>query len=179
MADLATVYLHGQPGSSAELGLFGTNYAIDYAPDRQDALLAEPEQLAKDVARALPHHSLHLVGFSLGAFAALRLAAQLGDKVARIDLVSPAAPLDGGDFLTHMAGRAVFSLARDWPRLFAAMTRVQSGMARFAPHALFRQVFADAAGEDRMLAADPIFRARWLEMVRSSLSRGGWAIGQK
>ncbi|MEQ1689368.1 MAG: alpha/beta hydrolase [Sphingopyxis sp.] len=168
----ATVYLHGQPGSSAELALFGLNYVVDYAPGRHDVLLGYPVQLAKDVTRALPHRSLHLVGFSLGAFAALRLAALLGDKVTRIDLISPAAPLDGGDFLPNMAGRAVFTLARDWPHLFWLMTWVQSGMTKIAPKTLFWQVFADAAGEDRALAADPVFKARWQDMARASLSCG-------
>lgn len=172
VTDLATVYLHGQPGSSAELALFGSRYAADFAPDRHDATLADPLWLAAEVNRRWPDRDLHLVGFSLGAFAALRLAAQLGDRVARIDLISPAAPLDGGDFLPHMAGRTVFSLSRNRPTLFALMTWVQATMARFAPNALFRQIFSGAAGEDRALAADPDFAARWQDMARVCLSGG-------
>lgn len=94
--------------------------ACTITPDRmlgatagyEHALMASFDGATKDIGRTLT-----LIGFSLGAMAALHVAARRPDKVERILLASPAAPLQGGDFLPAMAGRVVFSAAQkgDWP----------------------------------------------------------------
>lgn len=169
------VYLHGMPGGPDELTLFGAGKEARtrgfHVPDRMAARIAPDEpyfvRLAAGIVRNLPDRPLHLVGFSLGATAALRLAPHLGDRVQRIDLVSAAAPLSLGDYLDGMAGRQVFGLALDRPRLFAVFVRLQAAMARFAGDRLFAMLFADAKGEDRRLAADPQFRAAMRRLLQA------------
>ena len=105
-----TVYLHGLPGSPAELSLAGPGSpwidpALVYAPDRS-ALAADLPELARQIAIWSSGEPIDLVGFSLGGAAALRLAPLLGEQVARIDLIAPAAPLSLGDFLPDKIGRA-------------------------------------------------------------------------
>src|SRR6056297_2961557 len=128
------IYLHGLPGGAAELALAGVTLPV---LDRRGKI-------------DLPQGPLHLVGFSLGAALALRLAAQRPDKVTRLTLISPAAPLDLGHFLPDMAGQAVFKAARH-RSVFHALTMVQAGMVRLAPGLLARQLIATCDASDRAL----------------------------
>lgn len=169
------VYLHGMPGSPSELACVGAHPtpAAVFAPDRTGAgdgvSFAEYTMaLAKRISDAAGGDSVHLIGFSLGAHMALQLADRLGGQVARIDLVSPAAPLELGDFLPEMAGRAVFASARDHPLRFSALTGVQGAIARLAPAALFRLVFANAAGADAELARQAAFRSGMVRVLKES-----------
>lgn len=79
---------------------------------------------------------------------ALRTCRYLGGRVEKLHLISAAAPLDGGDFLASMAGQAVFRLARATPLLFLLLSGWQGLLARFAPHVLFKLLFASARGSD-------------------------------
>ncbi len=139
------IYLHGLPGGAAELELAGVTMPVH---DRNDGI-------------DLPQGPPHLVGFSLGAALALRLAAQHPDKIARLTLISPAAPLDLGDFLPDMAGQAVFRAARQ-RSVFHALTMAQAGMVRLAPGLLARQLITTCDASDRALLSSaqgaPIFR---------------------
>lgn len=119
---MTPLYLHGLPGSGAELGLGPVALPV---LDRQAPSFAQ-------LALALPMGPLHLIGFSLGAACALRLAALAPEKVAQVTLVSAAAPLELGDFLPDMAGAAVFRAARSHGQL-SALTAVQSTLARMSP----------------------------------------------
>lgn len=179
---MATVYFHGEPGSPDELRLVpGASWPELFAPDRANdrpdlPLAAYLDHLAADVLARFPEGPVRLVGFSLGAFVAVEIALRLQEtapeRALSLDLVSAAAPLGCGDFLPHMAGGMVFSLARQRPRLFAAMTGVQGWLARRAPGLLFGQIFAGAAGADAGLARDPAFRAIIGGILTHSLSRG-------
>ncbi len=171
-ADAPLVYLHGMPGGPGELELVRCDPARAYVPDRRAAHLATPEGLADDLARHFGDRKIILAGFSLGAFAALRLAAHAPQQIAHLHLIAPAGPLETGDYLPHMAGGPVFRMARDRPALLGPVTRVQSLLARWAPDFLARQVFATAQGGDAPLAADPGFRTRWSAMARACLSQG-------
>lgn len=170
------IYLHGVPGSPAELALARTATPGWFAPDRNDPDLGASlddrlAELARRIGALHPDAGLHLVGFSLGAMIALRLAPLLGTRVSRIDLISAAAPLEGGNFLPHMAGRAVFGLARRWPRLFALLAGGQSYLARIAPRWLARQLFATARGEDLALARSDAFVNGIAATLRDGLGR--------
>lgn len=151
------IYFHGLPGSADELLAFGPDIA---------------RQMAADLRHAFPEARLRLIGFSLGASAALRTAAHLGEQVSRIDLVSAAAPLDLGNYLADMAGASVFRTARDNPRLFHIMTRAQSLLAQFLPGQLHAMLFATARGDDVVLARDPQFRATMRTVLRQCLGPG-------
>jgi pimeloyl-ACP methyl ester carboxylesterase len=165
----ATLYFHGLPGSAAELGGFGAEIAAKARGFHVVARTGDVARLAGEIAAQFPDGALRLVGFSLGAAAALRAAPVLGERVERIDLVSPAAPLALGDFLDGMAGAPVFraALAGRWP--FAALTLVQAQVARLAPQTMAAALMAKAKGEDRKLAADPRFIAALAQSLRHSL----------
>ncbi len=177
-----TLYFHGLPGSTAELTAFGPNIGPDIGhPARQmnvvargNALAAGPgdayfERLAAQIRRDYPDGPLVLVGFSLGAVAALRVAPHLGERVQRFDLVSPAAPLQLGDFLAGMAGAPVFRAALAGRAAFCALTFVQAQAAWLAPGKMAAALMAKARGDDRALAADPRFVAALAQSLRTSL----------
>lgn len=165
----ATLYFHGLPGSAAELAAFGPDIAARAAGFHVAARGGDFARLAAQTAAQFPEGPLHLVGFSLGAAAALRVAPHLGERVERIDLVSPAAPLQLGDFLGQMAGAPVFRAALAGRVLFAALTFVQAQVARISPEKLAAALMAKARGEDRALAADPRFIAALAQSLRHSL----------
>ena len=165
----ATLYFHGLPGSAAELAAFGPDIAARTAGFHVAARGGDFARLAEQTAASFPDGPLRLVGFSLGAAAALRVAPHLGERVERIDLVSPAAPLQLGDFLGQMAGAPVFRAALAGRLPFAALTFVQAQVARLAPEKLAAALMANAKGEDRALATDPRFIAALAQSLRHSL----------
>ncbi len=171
-----TIYLHGVPGTPAELTLAGhAGWEPGphlFAPDRNLLAAAGSDDLADAIARWAGGEPVRLVGFSLGAAAALRVAARLGGTIAKIDLIAPAAPLSLGDFLGLMAGGALFRLARDHPRGFAAVCSLQGALARIAPRLLARMTLAGCQGGDKPLAADPAFQKLLGQMLAGSLSKG-------
>ncbi len=164
-----TLYFHGLPGSAAELAAFGPDIAARTAGFHLAVRGGDFARLAEQTAASFPDGPLRLVGFSLGAAAALRVAPHLGERVERIDLVSPAAPLQLGDFLGQMAGAPVFRAALSGRVPFAALTFVQAQVARIAPEKLAAALMAKARGEDRALATDPRFIAALAQSLRHSL----------
>lgn len=173
-----TLYFHGLPGSAAELSGFGPEIAARavhfHVVARGDALaVGDPSgyfrRLAEQILRQFPGGPLHLVGFSAGAAAALRVAPLLGGRVQQIDLVSPAAPLNLGNFLGDMAGAPVFRAALAGRAPFAMLTWLQAQVARLVPARLAATLIAGALGADRALAADPRFIASLGQSLRTSL----------
>lgn len=178
------VYLHGIPGSARELEIAGLRRAgIDvsriYAPNRSqdlpeaDSLVEYIRHLEANIDNRFPGGGpLHLIGFSLGARIALELAASrtLRSRIQAMDLISPAAPLELGHFLPHMAGRPVFELARRSSLIFRCMVWLQGLLARFAPSFLYNSLFASAAGADAALASTPLFRSILGDVLLTSLS---------
>ncbi len=164
-----TLYFHGLPGSAAELASFGPEIAARARGFHVAPRGGDVAQLANRIAARFPDGPLVLVGFSLGAAAALRVAPHLAERVARIDLVSPAAPLQLGDFLGGMAGAPVFRAALAGRAPFAALTLVQAQVARLAPVRMASALMAKAKGEDRALAVDPRFIAALAQSLRHSL----------
>ena len=173
-----TLYFHGLPGSAAELASFGPGIAEHarhfHVVARSNALVgSDPSgyfrRLAEQIDRQFPHGPLHLVGFSAGAAAALLVAPVLGARVRQIDLVSPAAPLNLGNFLGNMAGAPVFRAALAGRAPFAMLTWMQAQAARLAPARLAATLIASALGADRALAVDPLFTAQLAASIRHSL----------
>ncbi|OYU01318.1 MAG: hypothetical protein CFE36_10735, partial [Sphingomonadaceae bacterium PASS1] len=164
-----TLYFHGLPGSAAELAGFGPELSARTAAFHVAARRGEFASLANQIAAQSPQGPLRLVGFSLGAAAALRVAPLLGERVEHIDLVSPAAPLQLGDFLGGMAGAPVFRAALAGPVPFAALTFVQAQVTCLAPDRMALALMAKARGADRDLAADPQFIKALAQSLRMSL----------
>ena len=181
MPDAQTIYFHGLPGSGDELRLFGTGLAADTAAfhvvDRTGSGAGQTASdyfagLAVDIRRRFPEAPLHLIGFSLGASAALRTAGHLGDQVRQIDLVSAAGPLELGDYLGGMAGAPVFRMAAVNAWAFGLLTGLQGLMARRLAARLFAMLFASAQGEDRELASSAPFGEAMQRMVSAALNQG-------
>lgn len=164
-----TLYFHGLPGSAAELSAFGPEIAARAKDFHVVARGGDFARLGAEIAARFPDQPLRLVGFSLGAAAALRTAPHLGERVEQIDLVSPAAPLQLGDFLSGMAGAPVFRAALAGSLSFAGLTILQAQVARFAPARMAAALMAKAKGQDRALAADPRFIAALAHSLGYSL----------
>lgn len=179
MSDDARIYFHGMPGGPAELTLFGPLAAPPYvaqrrANGRSEADAAYFDRLAESIKARVPNGQVELIGFSLGAVAALQVAARLGDGVSRIDLISAAAPLSTGDYLPQMAGQPVFRLARRSRFGFRTLTVAQSLAMRIAPGLVYNALFATAQGDDAALRNDPAFRSAMCAIVRGSLATSAY-----
>lgn len=161
-------YFHGQPGGPGEWTYFAPAGLRSAAivPDRNPG--CDPG----DLVAALDGDDWTLVGFSLGAPVALQVAAALGQRASQVHLISPAAPLQLGDFLPAMAGGALFRLAAARPRLFALVARAESILARIARRWLLGRLMAEADGADRALAADPAFVIAMSTVLHGGLGRG-------
>lgn len=133
------LYLHGLLGDARELELAGVSLPVLDRTGSEDAVAARVAAFAGD-------EPLHLIGFSLGAALALRLAPLV--HPAKIDLIAPAAPLELGDFLPDMAGAPVFKAARH-PLAFRALTMVQVAGWHLAPKVMLNMLFASAPPADR------------------------------
>jgi pimeloyl-ACP methyl ester carboxylesterase len=178
------VYFHGLPGSGSELDLFdgmpNARLADIFVPIRDDKRAeldreSYMDSIARQIETRFPHGKIHLIGFSLGAFVAIQIAMRLKYRVQSVDLVSAAAPLELGDFLKDMAGKAVFRTAQSSPFLFMLLVKLQSWAARWIPDLLFKAVFANAAGQDRRLADNRAFQKGMSEIMGHSLGRNAFA----
>lgn len=181
MSASSFIYCHGLPGSAAELKLFGGQdrkgasvvclerlQASYDNPDWQDRLLA-----AFDAARAeIGRPTVRLVAFSLGTMSALHIAAKRPDAIEAVDLISAAAPLELGDFLPRMAGKAVFLAAATSPGALRRLGHAQSLINAIAPSLLLKVMFAGAAPSEQGLLADADFRAAVRDGLTTSLGRG-------
>ncbi len=171
------VYLHGISGSGLELSLFGdalaeeaSNFLVlprDCAPAATDD--EQIASLAERLERLSSQERLHLIGFSMGAPMALRLASILGEKIEKIDLISAAAPLDLGDYLSAMAGELVFRTARSSSFRFGALTFAQSAFARMAPTLIYKALFATAQGDDVGIRDEHNFATVMRSILKQSL----------
>ena len=118
------------------------------------------QSLAADIVQHAQGRQVDIVGFSIGAFVALQVCRFLPSQVRSLHLVSPAAPLEAGNFLDGMAGKFVFQLARNAPFLFKLLSYWQAALARFAPGLLYATLFASARAGDKVLAVKSDFHNR-------------------
>lgn len=116
-----------------------------------------------------PSGAVRLVAFSLGAMAALRIAAARTDRIASLDLIAPAAPLQLGDFLDAMAGKPIFEAAQQGEFRLSLLARMQSAALTFAPGLIARQLFAAASNAERSLMGAPERRSAFLSGMRYAL----------
>lgn len=162
-----TAYFHGLPGGPGEWRHFAP-------PSLQSAAFVPDRNWGTDAAQLadqLQGEGWTLIGFSLGAPIALQVAAELGMRVETVHLISPAGPLQLGDFIPAMAGGPLFRMAAERPRLFAAVARLEGVLARLAPRWLHGRLMSGAAGADRSVAADPAFISAMSGVLRDGLGR--------
>ena len=158
-------YFHGIPGGPGEWAANAPAHLVDAAamPDRN-----QPSFDPAGFAAGLPQGAI-LIGFSLGAHAALQVAAVAGDRGGAVHLVSPAAPLQLGDFLPQMQGGKLFWFAANHPNWFGILSRAQSWIAWKTPGFLLNRLMAGATGDDRALMRDPVWRAGMAETLRKGV----------
>lgn len=163
----STVYFcHGLPGSPADANLIAegllpgtrvvTAKLLEAGTDTENVLDEAVAQFDRLIADA--HGYIHVIGFSIGAMVACKIAADRPEEVGRLSLISPAAPLQLGDFLPHMAGAPVFEMARDNPRRLALTTAAQGLAARLAPGLLIKALFAKCGPQEKTLMGDEQFK---------------------
>lgn len=88
-----------------------------------------------------------------------------------LHLVAAAAPLDGGDFLPHMAGKTVFAMAKALPVVFKLMSYWQGLLASFGSSMLYKMLFASAVAGDKVLVRDADFRELIGRVLQACFSR--------
>ena len=157
-------FCHGFPGSPADARLLAAANPdaritalelLKFGPKASDQAFLD----ALDSAGAgSTSGGAHLVGFSIGAMAAIKIAASRPDEVSRLTLVSPAAPLQLGEFLPDMAGRSLFRLAIDRPGALAPVTAVQASIATLSPGLMTRILFGRCGPSERALLQSQSFR---------------------
>lgn len=158
-------FCHGVPGGPDDAQLLMTGDPEVIAPNLfQDGVFV-PENQFDALTEGALDGAVHLVGFSIGAMAAVRIAAAFPARVGKLTLISPAAPLQFGDFLPDMAGRPVFKIAMRSPYLLKGLIAVQGLLVRTAPNLLVRQLFGTADAE---LLAKPAFQT----ILRAGLRNG-------
>jgi pimeloyl-ACP methyl ester carboxylesterase len=158
--DRRIIYCHGLPGSPEELSAFEASTPLQHvrALDRlghhkgnfEDSVLSAFDGLGGD-------EPVTVVGFSLGTMSAVHIAARRGLLVRKLILISPAAPLQLGNFLPAMAGRPVFEAAQagDWAlRLFTAS---QASLVALAPKLAIKTMFRASPVVELGLLASPRF----------------------
>lgn len=177
------VYFHGAPGSRAEADLLHASATANglrvFCQDRFaiDASLGPEayfQALADEVIAQAQDQQIDVVGFSIGAFVAMQVCRLIPAQIRSLHLVSPAAPLEGGDFLNGMAGKIVFQMARKAPWLFTLLSYWQGLLARLAPGLLFSTLFASAQAADKTLAGTTSFQSKTSEVLVQCF-RGGVA----
>jgi pimeloyl-ACP methyl ester carboxylesterase len=170
------VYFHGAPGAPEECSIFdleGKNHGLTFiCLDRFSVVPslngeAYYKLLATEISRIASGKQVDVIGFSIGAFIALQTFRYMTNGVGSLHLVSAAAPLEAGNYLEAMAGKQVFKFAKAAPALFVLLSYWQGLLAWLSPNALFRMLFACAAGEDKALAANREFRAGITEVLKA------------
>lgn len=110
-----------------------------------------------------------VVGFSLGAMSAIHLAARRAHLVSKLILISPAAPLQLGDFLAKMAGRPLFTAAQRGPVALRVLSGLQAALVSIAPKFAINAMFRTSPEADKQLLAQPEIFNAVLNGLRSCL----------
>jgi pimeloyl-ACP methyl ester carboxylesterase len=157
-------FCHGAPGSPQDANLLRTvgNDTQIIAPNMFDLGSGDVvEQMIDAFDRSTSNNDdkpVHVVGFSVGAMVAIKVAAARPDRIGKLTLISAAAPLQLGDFLLDMAGKPVFDLAKDRPRILRLLTSAQSILSTVAPNLLMNQLFGKCGKMEHALLTDLKFR---------------------
>jgi pimeloyl-ACP methyl ester carboxylesterase len=170
------VYFHGAPGGMGEVQILhagaqqhGLTVICQDRFSIDASIVGERyfQLLADDIARLAQGEQVDLIGFSIGAFVALQVSRLMGRQVRSLHLISPAAPLEGGDFLKSMAGRQVFWLAMHLPQAFKLLSYWQGLLAALFPRLLYGMLFASATAGDKELVADGDFKQSMRGILRA------------
>lgn len=153
------IYIHGLPGSHQEIERISDVKVINISPFGLQGF----EKLLK------PNETYKVIGFSLGCMTAIEISARYPNQVEELVLISPAAPLELGDFLNNMDGRYVFKVAQSSRSLFWLLALSQNIMARFTPYFLMHKMFGESCDAERELLKDPEFVRIFQNGLKQSL----------
>jgi len=176
MPETRAFYLHGLPGHPDELNAFQSPASKSNITALSRLETGNYEDSLNTLAAQLSNFpSVHLIGFSLGAMTALKLAAKLPETVEALELIAPAAPLSLGNFLPHMDGRQIFKAAQNQAML-SALVALQSGSIQIAPNMVTNAMFSSSATSDRTLLNDEDFRDAIVSGLKHSvlMNAGGY-----
>lgn len=166
------IYCHGLPGSPTELQPLAPAARLNGVTSL-DRLAWPSASYAEGVLAAFDAIDtpapVDVAGFSLGAMAALHIAAHRPTRVRELILISPAAPLELGDFLPAMAGRPVFDAARRGEFALRLLSAAQGALASLAPRFMLNTMFASSTAAEQRLLQGRDFRAMVIGGLRDCL----------
>lgn len=157
MIDAPTLFYHGLPGApdDAELLAHGASTAVDWLAALAPQVAFDAALVQQFDAKAPDGPAVHLIGFSLGAMAALTIAAARPERVAKVTLISPAGPWAQGRFADKMAGASVFKLAEAGPKRLIALSALQMMALRFAPNLFLKALFGKSCAAEQTFLENP------------------------
>ncbi len=168
--DPTSIYFHGLPGYPGEVTSLEPSFApVAHARLEWAGADLDLDQIAARISQETQGRHLHLIGFSMGAMAALRIAARLPKQTIRIDLISPAAPLSIGDFLDQMAGKPVFQAAQKSRSALDRIVFLQKLALRLAPNGFLKLLFQGVCEQERALLKQPIVRQTIISGLKYSI----------
>jgi pimeloyl-ACP methyl ester carboxylesterase len=174
-------YFHGVPGAAVEAAMLHQAalahgiklLVVERNLTGELGSAAYLQQLAQQISDRAVGQPIHLLGFSIGACLALRVAALLGERVTEVYLLSAAAPLEIPSNSVGMgAGRYTFLWAQHYPRLFRAFAWYQALLAKVSPRLLLKLLFAGAGGNDSELLSQTYTQA-WLADIQRACFKHG------
>jgi len=160
---ITTIYCHGLPGSEEEISNLVQISSLELRIlkpldfDGFDKMVLESKT-----------NKVHIIGFSLGAMTAIKIAALRPHHVRQISLIAPAAPLDLGNFISKMAGQPVFNMASRGAVPFAMFTAIQKLGVSIFPKKIIKRMFAGSPQADMALLSDIAFEQSLLNGLKSS-----------
>lgn len=154
------IYCHGLPGGAGDLGIAGW-------PERLRPTVMSP--MAESLPGGGPYQ---IVGFSGGAWTALRLAASHPERVKSVSLIGPVAPLELGDFTALSVSGPLLGLARNDPPAADTALRDVAAAAETAPDAVLDSLFEGTPQGELDLVRDPLLRPHYLDNLTSGLGDG-------
>ena len=156
-----TIYCHGLPGSPEEIYFLTPE-------DKKPSLILAPHQVNDfiDSVSTTSRRGLHIIGFSIGALGAVKVAEACKKSVSQLSLISPAAPLELGHFTEIMAGRLVFQTAIRSAFLLRILTTLQYVSTTISSDSLIKALFKNGTESELELLSDPAF----IKSLKAALS---------
>lgn len=156
----------------------------DPRPQTDATALSLLDEWPEDV-RALADHlgfaRFDVLGYSLGAVFALATAHKLGDRVGRVSLLSPLAPLRSTADLEGMmpAARVMFGMAMKLPALLPVSMALWLGWLRRRPSLYFESVRPALAPADALVMETPYMRAHYEAVFTEAISAGNATVARE
>ena len=155
------IYLHGLPGSAEEVSAFNNAQILYMSPYDLKGF--------EDQFNRTKRYTI--IGFSLGCMTAIEIASKYSNNIDALILISPAAPLELGDFLDAMDGRFVFRGAQKNSVILSLLTLSQTVMAHVSPNFLMRKMFGESCDAEHELLKNQKFVTIFQNGLRLSLGR--------